>query len=263
MPFRLCGPSISRGGILGAALILAATMATAQPGPAPRALPPDSGIGVQVVARLDAVIGAPMAGRLNEFPLRDGDRFQSGQVIARFFCAQVAGVVARSKATLSKKQRQLDISAKLRQLGTNNAAEYQLAVSEVGEAQADLVIAEANAESCVVHAPFAGRVGTVMARNFEWVAAGAPLLELVSEQELELELILPSRWLAWLREGTVFTAHIQETGKSYQAAIIRLSGKVDSVSQSVKAYGRISGAVPGLLPGMSGQAELSPPANAP
>ncbi len=260
-----CRPSISRGGVLGSVLaivlMLVATMAKGQP--AQRAFPQDSGIGVQVVARLDALIGAPMAGRLNEFPLRDGDRFQSGQVIARFFCAQIEGVVARSKATLSKKQRQLDISAKLRQLGTNNTAEYQLAVSEVAEAQADLVIAEANAESCVVHAPFAGRVGNVVARNFEWVAAGAPLLELVSEQELELELILPSRWLAWLHEGTVFTAHIQETGKSYPATLIRLSGKVDSVSQSVKAYGRISGVVTGLLPGMSGQAELSPPPSAP
>lgn len=242
-------------GIGGLLLALSTSLADAQTSRPPA---PEAGIGVQVVARLDAVIGAPMAGRLQEFALRDGDRFQSGQIVARFACAQVEGVVARSKATLGKKQRQLDISAKLRQLGTNNAAEYQLAASEVAEAQADLVIADANAESCVVHAPFGGRVGNVMARNFEWVAVGAPLLELVSEQELELELILPSRWLAWLRVGTVFAAHIQETGQTYQAAIVRLSGKVDSVSQSVKAYARISGAAPGLLPGMSGQAELSP-----
>jgi membrane fusion protein (multidrug efflux system) len=249
-------PSRRVCGIGALLLLLTAPLAAAQ---TPRAPAPDSGIGVQVVARLDAVIGAPMAGRLLEFPLRDGDRFKSGDVLARFACAQVDAVVARSKATLGKKQRQLDISAKLRQLGTNNAAEYQLAVSEVAEAQADLVIADANAESCVVHAPFAGRVGNVTARNFEWVTAGAPLLELVSERELELELILPSRWLAWLQDGTSFTAHIQETGQTYQATIVRLSGKVDSISQSVKAYARITGAAPGLLPGMSGQAELSPP----
>ena len=73
-------------GIGAVLLLLAAPMAAAQ---TPRVPAPESGIGVQVVARLDAVIGAPMAGRLREFPLRDGDRFQSGDVLARFACAQV------------------------------------------------------------------------------------------------------------------------------------------------------------------------------
>ena len=216
-------------------------------------------VGVQVVARSDAVIGAPMAGRLRAFPLRDGDRFEQGEVIARFVCAQIDGMMARATATLGKKQQQLNIAARLRQLGTNNLADYSLAAAEVREAQADLGIAQANQDNCTVIAPFTGRVGNVMTRNHEFVAAGAPLLELIGDQELELELILPSRWLVWLKPGVGFEVRIQETGQSYRAEIVRISGKVDSVSQSIKAYGRIHGPVAGLLAGMSGQATLTPP----
>ena len=221
---------------------------------------PAASVGVQVVARQDTVLGAPMAGRLSAFPLRDGDRFAQGEVVARFVCAQVDALVARAKATLNKKQQQLGIAAKLRQLGTNNVAEYTLAAAEVNEAQADLGIAQASAENCTVTAPFAGRVGNVMTRANEFVALGAPLLELIGDQELELELILPSRWMVWLKPGAAFVVHIQETGQDYPAEIVRLSGKVDSVSQSIKVYGKVTGATTGLLPGMSGQATLNPPA---
>ena len=39
-------------------------------------------IRVQVVAHTAASLGSPMSGRLGEFPLRDGERFEQGQVLA-------------------------------------------------------------------------------------------------------------------------------------------------------------------------------------
>lgn len=40
-------------------------------------------VGVQVTARSTAVIAAPMAGQLMEFPAADGDSVKEGQVLAR------------------------------------------------------------------------------------------------------------------------------------------------------------------------------------
>ena len=239
--------------LLGAAVLASSGVIAAPAGD------PANSVGVQIVTRQDAVIGAPMAGRLISFPLHDGDRFQKGDLLARFMCAQVDGMVLRARASLNKKQQALGIASKLRALGTNNAADYALAAAEVNEAQADLGIAQVNVDNCTVAAPFGGRVGAVMTRNNEFVALGAPLLELIGDEDLELELILPSRWLAWMKPGIGFEVTIQETGQTYKAESVRLSGKVDSVSQSVKAYVKVVGATAGLLPGMSGQAQLVPP----
>ena len=46
---------------------------------------------IQVAATTSAAIGAPMPGRLSEFPLRDGDRFEKGHILARFVCAERDG----------------------------------------------------------------------------------------------------------------------------------------------------------------------------
>jgi hypothetical protein len=76
----------------------------------------------------------------------------------------------------------------------------------------------------------------------------------------EVELLVPSRWLSWLKPGVAFTVHIEETDKSYPARVTRLGGRVDPVSQSNKVIGEITGPVIGLMAGMSGQVTMNPPA---
>ncbi len=219
----------------------------------------DRDIRVQITAKTATTIGASMTGRLAHFPLRDGDRFKEGQVLARFDCGVAEGAAARARATADKKKKVLETSEKLRQLGSNSALELEIAAAEVHEATAEAAAAQAMVAKCQILAPISGRVGAIMVREFQHVSEGAPLLEILDDRNLEMELIVPSRWLAWLKPGLRFTVAVDETGHSYKAEIFRLSGKVDAVSQSIKVYGRLVEPAPELLPGMSGKAQLTPP----
>ena len=67
-----------------------------------------------------------------------------------------------------------------------------------------------------------------------------------------MELIAPSHWLTWLKPDTRFKVKIEETGKVYAAKVVRLGGRVDPVSQSIKVKAQIAGHYPELLAGMSG-----------
>lgn len=216
-------------------------------------------IRVQITAVTATTIGAGMAGRLAQFPLRDGERFKEGQVLARFDCAAQEGALARARAGQEKRRKVFEVQEKQRQLGTNSALEFEVAAAEVREAGAEVAAAQALAGRCLLAAPFAGRVAAVMAREYQYVAEGAPLLEILSDRDLELEMMVPSRWLAWLKTGTRFEVTVDETGRTYPATLARMSGKVDAVSQSIKVYGRLAGGGDDLLPGMSGRALFKPP----
>lgn len=246
-----------------AALILAgpAFAAGSDPGK-PVAEPAARDIRVQVVAETSATIGAPMAGRLSQFPLKDGERFTQGQVLARFFCAEKEGALGHARALLEGKRQVFSNRQKLHNLGSSSDVEFSVAEAELQEAAADLQTAQAMVDACVVVAPFAGRVAGIFTHNFQFVGAGAPLLEILSDKDLDLELIVPSLWLTWLKPGMPFDVAIDETGQTYAAKIIRLSGKVDAISRSIKIYGKINNPADALLPGMSGRALLSPPATA-
>lgn len=216
-------------------------------------------VRVQVVAHNAASLGSPMSGRLAEFPLRDGDRFQQGQILARFVCNEQEGSLAHARAELAEKRTILATNSKLNSLGTGSGLDFHVAAAQVEEATADVQTATALVDNCAVKAPFPGRVAGVSVRPYQFVGVGQPLLEILDDRALDLELIVPSRWLTWLHEGTPFSVTVEETGRTYHATIDRLSGKVDAVSQSIKAYGKLTDPAPDLLAGMSGKASLAPP----
>lgn len=72
-------------------------------------------------------------------------------------------------------------------------------------------------------------------------------------------MIVPSRWLVWLKPDYPFHVEIDETGKTYPARVTRLGGRVDAVSQSIRVFGEITSPAPELMAGMSGKVDIEPP----
>jgi multidrug efflux pump subunit AcrA (membrane-fusion protein) len=107
---------------------------------------------------------------------------------------------------------------------------------------------------CSIAAPFAGRVAKRHVAAHQYVTPGVPLLDILETGQLELQMIVPSKWLAWLKPGAAFTVQVEELGKSFPAKVQRLGAQIDPVSQTVAVFGVMDGSHAGLLPGMSGWA---------
>jgi|AntRauTorcE11897_2_1112592.scaffolds.fasta_scaffold01249_2 multidrug efflux pump subunit AcrA (membrane-fusion protein) len=67
-------------------------------------------------------------------------------------------------------------------------------------------------------------------------------------------MLVPSRWLSWMKQGTPLSLTVFETGETYQAKIVRIGGAVDEISQSIMAVAEIKAPGANILPGMSGTA---------
>src|ERR1700722_14825232 len=87
-------------------------------------------IRVQVVAETSATVGAPMSGRLTQFPLHDGERFKQGDVLAKFFCAEKEGTLAHARALLEGRRQIFASKQKLHNLGTSSEVEYRVAEAD-------------------------------------------------------------------------------------------------------------------------------------
>jgi membrane fusion protein (multidrug efflux system) len=219
----------------------------------------DSPLRAQVRAVRNPVISSEMAGRINKITVRDGDRFSKGQRLIEFDCAALLNKLARSKAALQKKQRINEVKTRLNTLGSTSQLELVVSAAEVAEALAEVALDETIVKRCVIFAPFSGRVVDVIVQQHQFVQEGQPLMEILDFNELEIDMIIPSNWLRWLKPKHAFRIRIDETGKTYDSEIIRISGKVDPVSQSIKVYGRLKGRFDDLLPGMSGRVFIKPP----
>ncbi len=210
----------------------------------------------QVKARQSTQIASEMAGRISLLKIRDGERFSAGEILVGFHCSLEEAQLSKAKATLEKKRKTHEVNQKLENLKSISTLQLDVSRTEQDEAKADVNVAQAMLEKCVIKAPFSGKVVEVTARAHQSVRPGDPLLEIMGEKDLEVEFIAPSKLLPKLKPGKTFKVNLTETNKAYDAKIIRLGGKVDPVSQTIKVYGRITGNTSEILPGMSGSIEL-------
>ena len=202
-----------------------------------------------------AEIGAVIA----RLPVTEGGRFQRGQILVQFDCAVQNAQLNKARASLTGADKAWQANKRLAELNSVGRVELDNSEAEVAKGRADLAAQAAIVGKCAIAAPFSGRVAEQKVREQQFAQPGQTLLEIIDDSALELEFIVPSRWLAWIKPGNTFQIRIDETGKAYPAKVQRLGARVDPVSQSVKVVGMVDGKFNELMAGMSG-AVMFPPA---
>ncbi|SNS78768.1 MULTISPECIES: efflux RND transporter periplasmic adaptor subunit [unclassified Azospirillum] len=215
-------------------------------------------VRAQISPQRYTILSSQLAGQITELTLREGDRFKEGQVLVGLDCDIHQARLDRARAAEEAAQRKLSVAGRLDQLSSISRLEVDEAASQVAMLKAEMALNRTMVEHCRIKAPFSGRVAAKYVQRWQYVGEGEKLLEILDDKDLELEMIIPSRWLTWLKPGHPFSLRIDELGRDVPAQITRVGARIDPVSQSVKVYGRISGKDDGLLPGMSGIVNINP-----
>jgi membrane fusion protein, multidrug efflux system len=213
----------------------------------------------QLSPRQFTELSSEIAGRIDHINTKIGDHFKKGDVLVVFDCSIENAELAKARAAAAQADKTYAINQRLLALKSIGDLELAISQAEVGKANADLAAAQATQSKCTIAAPFAGVTVDQKAREFQYATPGQALLDIIDDRDLDIELIVPSRWLAWLKPGYLFHVEIDETGKTYPAHVTRLGGRVDAVSQSIRVFGEIAGDAPELMAGMSGKADIEPP----
>jgi len=218
-------------------------------------------VRAQLIPRKVTIISSELSARIKDMDLHKGDEFKFGDALVAFDCAVETAQRQRAQAKLEMDKKTVAVNERLAELHSISILEVERSLAEVKISQADLAIMNAVLDKCIILAPFSGKVVNLYARQYQYVQAGSQLLEIIDVSDLEVEVIVPSRWLVWLKLGEPFTIVIDETGKEYSAVIARLGATIDPVSQTLEIMGKIESNSDRLLSGMSGIAQFSPPSH--
>ena len=202
----------------------------------------------------EAVMSVDLAARVMEAPLRAGEAFQQGDLLIKFDCQVQKAEANAAIATYAASQAAHNSNVELEKHGAVGQFEVGMSKAEMQRAHAVAQAAKARTRDCVISAPFDGRIADLMINAHETPGPNQPLLKIVSSEEYEIKLIVPSSWLSWLRKGSVFSFDVDETGEKHSAHVWQIGAEVDAVSRTIAVVARFeSNAVP-VLPGMSGTA---------
>ena len=216
-------------------------------------------IRAQLAPHRFTTIAAEIGARVQRLPVQEGGRFKAGQALVAFDCSLQQAQLSKARAGLTGAEQTWNANRRLSELNSIGKVELNVSEAQVAEHRAELNVMQTLVGKCTINAPFPGRVAEAKVRAQQFVQPGQPIMEIIDDSVLELEFLVPSKWLSWLKPGFAFTIGIDETGKSYPAKLQRIGARVDPVSQSVKLVAAVDGRFPELLTGMSGRVQIAPP----
>lgn len=216
-------------------------------------------IRAQLLPRRFTTIAAEIGAKVSRLPFPEGASFKSGQLLVGFDCSVQHAMLQKAKAELSAAQQTHVSNKRLYELNSLGKLDLDVSGANVNKAASEVGAQQAVLGKCSIAAPFSGRVAEQKAREQQFVQPGQALLDILDDSVLELEFLVPSAWLSWLKIDMTFQVEIDETRKTYPAKFTRIGARIDPVSQSVKVAAAIDGKFPELIAGMSGRVRVQVP----
>jgi RND family efflux transporter MFP subunit len=216
-------------------------------------------LGVAVSGALKASqsawIKARVAGELQSLSVREGDRVQAGQVIARIDPTEYQARVRQARQQADAAQAQVDIAQ--RQFDNNQALVNQGFISQTAlltsqaslsgakathaAAWAALDLANKSLSDATLRSPLSGVVSQRMAQPGERVAIEAKLVEVINLSKLEMEAALTPEDASRVRVGMVAQLQVEGQTEPVSAKVLRINPSAQMGSRSVLVYLGLSG----------------------
>jgi RND family efflux transporter MFP subunit len=169
-----------------------------------------------VQAQTASIVASTVAALVVEFPAKEGMRVKRGDVLARQRSTTLELTLESQKAALKEAQARWKLAESnlqrtqelfeggvaSRQQYDDAQSEYNAWVGRTDALKADIARIEDDIERTVIRAPFDGVVVAERTEIGQWLAIGAPVVELLKIDEVEIRVDVPERHFDALRAGS-------------------------------------------------------------
>ena len=197
-----------------------------------------------------AMVKARVAGELMDLVVREGDKVQAGQVIARIDPTELQARERQAKQQADAALAQVEIAQK--QFDNNQALVAQGFISQTAlqnsmatlngakathlAAMAALDVTRKALEDTTIRSPISGQISQRLAQPGERVALDGRVVEVVNLAQLELEVALPAADASLVRPGMKAQMKIEGLEDPVTAKVLRISPTAQAASRSVLVY---------------------------
>lgn len=223
---------------------------------ADRVFHPDAAAKIRglIKSSREANLSTIFMAKITQIVFKEGEQFKAGEKLIQFDCSRQYAQLKAAEAEALSKRMVFENNEDLSRFDAVGSLELEVSKVQLEKALAELNIIKAGNQQCQFRAPWNGRVAEIKANAHEIVEPGREIMKIIDDETLEIEMIVPSNWLQWIKPGIVSPIIIDETGKKYLAEISRIGAHVDPVSQTIRVFAHFRGDMKDVLAGMSGTA---------
>jgi RND family efflux transporter MFP subunit len=190
--------------------------------------------------------GSKIMGRVDSVPVRQGDRVQAGQVLARLesrdleaAVAQAEAAVAMAEAQLANASAQYERMQALHERGSvtdknleDATAGFRVAEAGLHQAEANLAAARVALGYAEIRSPVAGWVVARRVEAGDMAAPGQPLFSVEDLARVKVVVQVPETQVVGMAEGDIAAVTIDVLGRSFDARVDRVIPAGDAKSRT-------------------------------
>ncbi len=204
-------------------------------------------------AKAQSDLSVQIAARVKRISKREGEAFHYKDVLLEFDCGLLEAEWRAANAAYKAKNLKARSKKRLLAYQAAGRLDAAIAMAEAEQAAALARQARLKVQQCKVRAPYDGWVVARHVDVHETPQAGGKLITVVRRGPLEVEIIVPTAWLKWLRKGQPFIFEVDGLGELLNGKITRIGAVADQVSQTIRVYGEVGTPPAVVRPGMTGK----------
>lgn len=205
-------------------------------------------------------ISAEAEGTVVKIGIENGSAVKAGDLLVELdTTVEVAQLAAaESRAELARLQR--DRADELLKKNTISQAEFDAAVAQSNQADAEVAAIRAQIEKKRVRAPFDGRAGIRQVNLGQFVSRGTPLIPLQKLDPIYVNFSVPQRQLAALALGQDVAVAVDGFERAFPGKLTAINAEVDATTRNIALQATIANPQEALRAGMFARVEVQLPA---
>ena len=214
-------------------------------------------LSANVMANEEVNLKPEAGGKIIELLITEGSKVQKGQLLVKTndanLQAQLKKMIVQQKLASEKEQR-------LKQLLSIKGVsqdEYDIALSTLNAANADVELLKAQIQDTEIRAPFDGTVGLKNISVGSYVSTSDVIASIQQLNPLKIDFTVPQKNASQVHVGDTVYVNIEGMSKQFIGKIYAFDPKIDANSRSLRVRALIDNSKNEIFPGSYAQVSLS------
>jgi membrane fusion protein (multidrug efflux system) len=214
-----------------------------------------------VIGTMEAVHGvtvsADLPGTINKISFESGQYVHEGDVLVELDTRQERAQLAALEAQRDLARTNFTRMKQLLDAGVISRADFDAAVAQQKQTEANVAETKATIERKTIHAPFSGVLGIRKVNLGEYLAAGSAIVPLQSLDPIYVDFGVPQQDAAQVHRGSRLNVTSEDLANhQFSGRVTALDSVVDQTTRNVTVQATLSNPGGKLKPGMFVQVQL-------
>jgi len=201
-------------------------------------------------------LGFMVAGKIDQFPVKEGDLVTQGKTLARLEQNQYQIAVNLANLQVKQLTDEHNRLSRMHQKDALSESDFQKIDIGLQQAKEQLKLQQINFDNTTLKSPVNGMVIKKLNQTGEIVAQGYPVIVVSNIQKVNVLAYVPEQDLQYIKIGQETTVNIQALGKTFKGIVQEVGGMAEATTRAFTIKIEVDNPDYAIRPGMIAQATI-------